>query len=191
LKLHSLRNNSHLLEAQIYISDCRCPNRSTFLSGYFRFSRVPTRKLKKTFQFSLPAVYCKNLTSAECARSAYIDYRDDAAFREQIFTLKSDFKRAFVFLFLSTNELPDDELNCILAYKPFKAYWKLEASTGLTFKNCTFCTYCTCFVFITEQRGIFAVHNKLNGFYNQGEKCFLRGTHCVLNKTFYASSLKG
>jgi len=32
-------------------------------------------------------------------------------------------------LFLLTNELPDEELNCISAYKPFKAYWKLEAPT--------------------------------------------------------------
>jgi len=175
LKPHHLRNKNHHLEALIFISVCLCLKGRLSLPDTLGFPEFPHGNLN-TFQFSLPAAYCKNLNSADCARSAHIDYRDDAAFREQIFTLKSDFKLAFVFLFLLTNELPDEELNCISAHKPFKAYWKLEAPTGLTFKNCTFCTHCTCFVFITEQRGTFALHNKMNAFISE-----VKSVYCAVH----------
>jgi len=53
--VHSLRNRNYNLEALIFIGVCLCLNRSTFPSGYFRFSRVPTRKLK---DFSIILTSC-------------------------------------------------------------------------------------------------------------------------------------
>jgi hypothetical protein len=58
---------------------------------------------------------CKKCICAKCAPPAYrpTDHSDDAVFTVQTFTLKSDIKLAFVFLFHLTNELSYEGLNCI------------------------------------------------------------------------------
>jgi hypothetical protein len=74
-----------------------------------------------------------------------------------------------------------------LVFQPFEAYWLLDAPTGLTLKNSTFCPHCVfmCFVGISEQTATFVLYNInrlvgwLVGYHNRDEKCLLRGTHWV------------
>ena len=77
--------------------------------------------------------------------------------------------------------------NCCLfiqynwGYKPFKPHWLRDASTGLTFNNCTLCPHCV-YVFCIYRRtnsDLCHLQHKLIGFYNRDEKCLQRGTDWV------------
>jgi hypothetical protein len=60
----------------------------------------------------------------------------------------------------------------------FKAYWLCDASTGLTFKNCTLCPHCIdvfC-VYVRINSYLCHLNKKLIGFYNRDKKCLQRGT---------------
>jgi len=59
-----------------------------------------------------------------------------------------------------------------------KAYWSRDATTGLTFNNCTLCPHCIyvfC-IYLKTNSGLCHLQHKLIGFYNRDEKCLQRGT---------------
>jgi hypothetical protein len=69
----------------------------------------------------------------------------------------------------------------IRTYQPFKAYRCLDAPTGLTFNNSTFCPHCIyvfC-IYLRTNTGFWPIIHKLLGFCNQDEKCLLRGTNWI------------
>jgi len=63
----------------------------------------------------------------------------------------------------------------------FKTYWFLDAPTGLTFNNFALCTHCIYVfrIYLRKNSDLYHLHHKLIGFYNQNEKCLLRGTNWV------------
>jgi len=63
----------------------------------------------------------------------------------------------------------------------FRAYWLRDATTSLTFKNCTLCPHCIYVVCIYLRTNCDLCHlqHKLIGFYNRDEKCLQRGTDWV------------
>jgi len=64
-----------------------------------------------------------------------------------------------------------------------KAYWSRDASTGLTFNNCTLCPHCIyvfC-IYLRTNSDLCHLQHKLIGFYNRDEKCLQRGTDWVFN----------
>jgi hypothetical protein len=59
-----------------------------------------------------------------------------------------------------------------------KAHWLRDASTSLTFNNCTFCSQFICVfcIYLKTNSDLCHFHHKLIGFYNRDEKCLQRGT---------------
>jgi len=60
--------------------------------------------------------------------------------------------------------------------KPSKVYWLRDATTGLTFNNCTLCPHC---IYVRTNSDLCHLQHKLFGFYNRDEKSLQRGTDWV------------
>jgi len=60
----------------------------------------------------------------------------------------------------------------------FKANCLRDASTGLTFNNCTLCQHCIYMfcIYLRTNSELCHLHHKRSWFYNREEKCLLHGT---------------
>ena len=69
--------------------------------------------------------------------------------------------------------------------QPFKGYRSRDATTSLTFNNCTLCPHCIyvfC-IYLRTDSDLCHLQHKLIGFYNPDEKCLQRGTDWVFKQS--------
>ena len=153
---------------------CPCKVRNKFLVNFWN----------RTILCVYPAFIVYKGPGTICHNSPYIKHWT------LYFTLKTACRRICLYI-CNMHELLHN-YSCV-NYWPFKAWWQRDTPTGLTLKNSRFCPHCSyvfC-IYLRTNSDLCHLQHKLIGFYNQDEKCLLRGTNWVFKWSSLRFVFKG